>query len=473
MRRGGVPAGIRFRPCPLGAPLYLDRDQGGGTESSIRLPLVMRRYGLISMAIGGGAALVTLALYWGGIFEGASERIWAMVHAGGASADALRLRALEIPLLALASPAVAWGVVEATRNWQKALVAGLAVGVLALFAPTLALYGIRFDFLAPVTAALLAALGGFVFGRTEAGRRKRLLEDALGSRVSTKLFDRLLEGAGGLPIEGETREVTTLVCRLLPSADPKEMPSPADRLKMGSLFLRSVSSFLLSRGAYLESVGPECVRATFGMVGDEAEPAQRACLAALDLRSRLKSLAQECDARWFLALRAGVGLSTGVRTVGLCGSPDRFFLSGMGGDEEFADRLALANARFGSDLLVSAETYRLVSNRFEMRPMELVYDPAKRSLAEIYQLLAATGDSAPEARARRDCFWRGVLHWRAGECVAALEQFSLARVPGVEDLPLDYMVARAQEGVVQPEPRSRRLVRELTEEGSSRLIQRL
>ena len=54
----------------------------------------------------------------------------------------------------------------------------------------------------------------------------------------------------------------------------------------------------------------------------------------------------------------------------------------------------------------------------------------------------------------------------------ALEAFSRARIPGGEDGPLSYFVAKAQDRVALPESRPLRLVRELTDEGHARHIEK-
>ncbi len=435
----------------------------------------MRRYWTISLAIGGCASLVGLALHLGGILEPVSEWIWrACVSRGWVSGgEAVRLRHFEIPAIALAGVGTAWGVVEVTRPLRKVLVAVLAILAAALLLPALALYGFRFDPFAPCLAAALSTVGAFLFARTESGKRKQALEEALGSRVSAGVFAELLEAPSDPVMAGERREVTTLVCRLfVPETFRGEVETP-ELLRVGSLFARSVSAFLLSRGAYLEEAGPERVRASFGMLRAEEDHAERACRAALDLRGRLKGLSQECEARWFLPLRCGVGIGSGTMAVGRCGAPGDAFVAGLGGEADFADRLALANGRLGSDVLLGPGTYRLVRERFEVRPLELLYDPVQRSLSEVYQLLAAAGGLDEAERDRRDAFWRGVLHLRAGDCEAALGEFSRAKVPGVDDPPLAAFVEKAQEGIAPPESRATRLVREFTEEGRARLIQQL
>lgn len=410
----------------------------------------------------------------GGVFEPFAVRLGRLYETRGwtVEGDWIRWRWLEMITVLIVSFGVALAVIEITLVAKKVLATISALLVLSVVSPILVLYGVLFEPLGSFVAAVLSAGAAFVYARTPAGKRKWLLEEAVGTRVAAKVFDQLLESPADPGFEGAKRRVTTVVCCLFPPDPGQTENGAADTLTMGSFFLRSVSTFLLGRGAYLEEAGPERVRVSFGMLQETSDHAEQACRAALDLRIRLRGLAQEFESRWFQPLQCGVGIESGEMTVGLCGTPDRFFFAGLGGGEDFAARLAFANRRFGSDLLIGPEAYRQVRDLFEVRPMEMVYDPAGCRLHEIYQLLATTGQFSEDERERRDHFWRGVVLLREKRGGEALEEFSRARIPGSEDGPLAYFVAKTQDLIALPESRPLRLVRELTEEGHARLIEK-
>lgn len=430
----------------------------------------MRPYWMISLAIGGGAALVALALHFAGVFEPAAAVLGDFYVSRGWSPrpDPVRLRWLEIPIAALVGVGSAAALVEATKASQKAVAAMLVLAVVGLLSPAFALHGALVDPSAALAAALLGMGGAFVFGRTEWGRRKGMLEEALGPRVSASVFAELLGSPSPPPFGGARRELSTLVCRLFSPAGEGDRTSPEEALRIAGLFQRTSTAFLLSRGAYVEESSPERIRAVFGLVGEDEDHAALACRAALDLRGRLRGFAKECESLWFVEPSWGIGVASGPTVSGLCRIEGRTALVGLGGGWDFADRLALANRRYGSELLVAAPTWRMVRERFEVRPLEMVYDAEALRLEEVYELLAESGRFAEAERLRRDAFWRGVLHLRAKEWEAALEELSRARAPGADDRPLARLMAQAQEAVAAPSSRPLRLVRELLDEGHAR-----
>jgi len=387
--------------------------------------------------------------------------------------DVARVRWLEILTVISASLGVAWGVIDVSRLSQKILVVVSIALVTVALSPTLAFYGWLIDPFAPLTAVLLSAVAAFVYSRTEKGMRKRILEDVLAARVSRRTFEELLQAPTLPEFQGMIREVSILTCRFFNHAELQEKLDPGELLKMSNLFIRSASTFLISKGAYLDESSPELVRASFGMLGRTGDHADQACRAALELRARLRNLSQECESRWFLPLHFGVGLSSGPVTVGVYGPPQHSFFSGIGAETDFSRRLAHANARYGSDLLIGPATYRLVQENFEVRPMEMFYDPASNSMTEIYQLLARKEGFSDEDRLRRDLFWQGMILMRERNFEGALDCFSRSRSPGADDPPVAFYIGRAQEGVAEPEVRRSRLTREFTEEGHARLISML
>ncbi|PAW60867.1 MAG: hypothetical protein B9S36_07465 [Verrucomicrobiia bacterium Tous-C2TDCM] len=433
----------------------------------------MRRYWLISLAIGGGVGLLILSLTLAGGFEPLVARLAALFEARGWSPDEgwTRWRWLEMLTAVAASLGMALAVVEITRPVKKLVAAFSGMLLLMVPSPLFALYGVLFDPFGAISGALLSAIGAVVYSRTSVGKRKGILEEAVGSRVSVKLFNEMLESPLDPGFQGAVRQVTTLVCYHFPPDPSQTKNTPSETLTMGSLFLRTVSTFLLARGAYLEEAGPERVRVSFGMLRDTDDHAEQACRAGLDLRIRLRGLSQEFESRWFQPLCCGIGLESGETTVGLCGIPGQFFFAGFGGGEDFAGRLACANRRFGSELLIGPEAYRRIRHLFEVRPLEMVYDPVACVLQEIFELLGTVEQFGSEDRMRRDQFWQGVILFREKRTEEALEAFRRARLPGAGDGPLDYFTAKAQEAVNPVESRPHRLIRELTDEGHARLVE--
>lgn len=431
----------------------------------------MRRYAIIALVLGSAVTVVVLSLYLLGVFDTMVARLGNFYGASGiASGELEPIRWPTIPLIGIAAVGMAWCVIDVSRPFQKILITLSGAVVVAGISPTLACYGYLVDPFAPLTAAVLSSVAAFAYAGTEQGGRKRILEDVLGPRVSGATFHEMLEAEEPPDFQGATREVTVLTCRLFNYEGLQDLLEPSELIRLSNLFLRSTTNFLLSRGGYLDESSPELLRVSFGMLRPTKNHAIQGCRAALELRGRLRALSQECETRWFQPLHCGVGISSGPMTVGVYGTPGHFRFGGIGQVTDYSRRLALANMRYGSDLLIGPETHRLVEGAMAVRPMEMFYDPATNVMSEIYQLLSRSDHISEEENQRRELFWQGVIFLREKNYEAALDCFSRSRLPGSDDGPTAYFIRLSQEGVAAPAAPVSRLVRELTDEGHARLI---
>lgn len=431
----------------------------------------MKRYIVISLAIGGAVAILVAALYLLGTFRPALDWLTEVYSSRGVlSGDPARLRGLEIVLFTLAAFGMAWAVIDISQVGQKVLAFLLIFFLAAGLSPTLAMYGVLYEPFSLLVAIFLSSAAGFVYAGTEQGMRKRVLQGLLGSRVSHRTFVELFEAKAAPDFGGVVREVTVVSCRLFNHEEMRNKVEAGELTKMSNLFIRSVSTFLLSRGAYLDECNPDLVRVFFGMLKASNNHAEEACAAALELKSRLRNLSRECESRWFQKLHFGIGVSSGPATIGVYGSQREYFYGGTAEAADFAGRLALANRRYGSEILLGPSTYEVVKSEFEFRPMEMIYDPETDLMSEVFELLADTASFSDEDRERRDMFWKGLIFLREKKYVEALEQLSQARNPGSEDAPTAFFLAKTQEAVSSPDSSEAGKVDELTGKGHARLI---
>lgn len=406
----------------------------------------MRRYLIAAALIGILAAGLILAVSGLGLFAQPSR--W-LAHVFGSAgifppAGGVVLSWLGPVLTILVAFGVAWCAVDIPEPGQKMLVFLTTLVFLAGFSLSLALFGVMAEPFAPICAATLAAGAGLFYSGTEPGRRKRVLQTALGSRVSKTLFRQLLDRRESVELRGVSREATVLTCRIFNHAGQKETLPPADLVAMTNLFLRNTADFLMERGAYVDDSSPDCVRVFFGLLEEDPHHAEVACRAALELGQRLRNLDAECESRWFRRLRHGIALCSGHVTAGIYGSPKHFCLSAVGPEIDLCRRLSRANLLYQSQIILGASTQARLADRIEIRPLEMFYDPEPHAMAEIYELLGMAGDLNPLQAARRDAFWEGVIHYRAARYEDAIERFQAASTPGVADPPVAYFVDQAQ-----------------------------
>jgi len=407
----------------------------------------MRRYVGASLLIGSLVSLLVLVLYEVEVFP------WLAVGMGRAYAAALRAP-VEFPgaywrlgqygLVVVAALGVAWTSVDIERWSRRALIAGMALLAIALLSVALAFRGVLFEPVSGGMAVLGSFAAGGLFAASEMGKGQRALRHLMAQRLTERDLSVLMASPARLPLAGENREATVLVCRILNDGEWRASLGPGEVTRAVNLFLRAVSGFLLPRGGFIEHAGPDRVRVLFGAPLPDPEHARHACEAALALSGRLADLNRECENRWRQRFVFGIGVVGGTLTLARFREGRGSFYGALGWEMDFARHLGGANARFGTGILVGAGTHAAVTEEFATRTMGPIDDPDSETGHEAFELLGPARDESGEASAAREAFALGMAHLRDGRPAEALDAFAAARPADDGDAPLAHWTERAR-----------------------------
>ena len=178
------------------------------------------------------------------------------------------------------------------------------------------------------------------------------MQKQLQDRIPQSLADRLF--AGAKQMQGEYRLVTALFADVAGSSGmARDMPLEQYVQTMNDCFKMMVDTISIKYEGSINRFIGDCVLAFFGAPITHENDAERAILAALDIRGGVKEL----------GLDVSVGINTGTTYVGEMGSDLYLERSAWGPDVDFAKRLQ--ESASPGHIWVGASTYRLVSRAFD------------------------------------------------------------------------------------------------------------
>ncbi|HYR59418.1 MAG TPA: adenylate/guanylate cyclase domain-containing protein [Chthoniobacteraceae bacterium] len=352
---------------------------------------------------------------------------------------------LQYSLAAALALAIAWTTIDIPRPSLKNVVAfGAFMEVIAATA-ILKLFGQFFSPFASLAAIAGSFVLGFLYSRSEAGSRKRILRQILGDRVSERTFKNLIDSAEPLNLEGERRDVTIVVCEIFNHDELEDaLPAP-DYVALTNSFRRNVADLLVERGGYLDECDGESVRVVFGAPHNDVQHASTACESALALEDRLNAVNRECHTIWKQMFDFRIGVNSGEMVLGAYGSRRLGNYSVAGEPVEFGRRLCRANLIYGSRILLGAGTFFFAEPAIEVRPMEMIQRYEDGSREEIYELLGMRDVLSFDELERRDLFWKGVVFYREQLWDEALDLFYSARAPKGADGPVEFYIRRIEQ----------------------------
>jgi adenylate cyclase len=313
------------------------------------------------------------------------------------------------------------------------------------------LHGWWLNFIMPALFTLLPNAGLVALYRVlvEEGEKRRV-RGAFGQYVSPEVIRRLLEEPES--VKPRKTSVTVLFSDIRGFTTISESLDAQVMADLLNEYLTEMTKIIFRHRGTLDKYIGDAVMAFWGAPFAEAGHADRCCDTALLMLARLAELQQEWRATGKPPLDIGVGINTGIASVGNMGSSLRYGYTAIGDAVNLAARLEALNKDYGTHILITESTYiTLQSERFVTRELDLIQVKGKLLPATIYEVLTTTA-VADDGRQLVSTFGRGreaykIREWRTAKI--AFEEV-LHRWP--EDGPTKVFLSRCSEYIAAEPP---------------------
>lgn len=212
-------------------------------------------------------------------------------------------------------------------------------------------------------ALLLAGLAKF----SRAEREKRRLSALFGRYVSPSVMQTLLEHPDMPGLGGRRREITVLFSDIRDFTTLSERLEPEEVVELLNEYFERVCAVLLAEEATIDKFIGDAVMAEFGAPLEQADHAERALRAALNLLATAREFANHVQARFpdrdLPPFAIGIGIHSGPAVVGNIGSSHRMEYTAVGDTVNTASRLEGMTKTVGCPILASAATVAAVTHR--------------------------------------------------------------------------------------------------------------
>ncbi|MDR3557398.1 MAG: adenylate/guanylate cyclase domain-containing protein [Syntrophobacteraceae bacterium] len=285
----------------------------------------------------------------------------------------------------------------ASRAWQSVL--GMAV-----FAPLPVVFGFAaylLGFWWPVVvqeSAVIAALaGGLVTNYATEGRKRAFLKKAFTYYLSHAVIERILEDPSHLKLGGERKELSIFFLDLQGFSTISERLDPESLTRLLNLVLSDMTDIILEEDGTLDKYEGDAIIAFWNAPADQPDHARRACRAALRCQEKIRERREEYERIAGSPVRMRIGINTGAVVVGNMGSTQRFDYTVLGDAANLASRLEGANKFFGTDIMISGETWQRTSNSFAGRRLGSIRVVGRATPVEVFELTGRVPDTDHDA----------------------------------------------------------------------------
>jgi adenylate cyclase len=286
-------------------------------------------------------------------------------------------------------------------------------------------FGLQLEVFYP-TLEMAAVYTGITLQRFLAEERERVrIKKAFQSFVAPEVVNQIIRHPEKLRLGGERRELSILFSDIRGFTTLSETMEPEALVEVLHGYLNPMSEIVVKHGGTLDKYIGDAIMALFGAPLDQQDHSQRACRTALEMIQKLRELDREWVEQGWPALKVGIGINSGMVSVGNMGSNRLFDYTAIGDNVNLASRLEGLNKYYGTEILVAAATVQCVDNGFIFREVDLVRVKGKKHPIAIYEIL---GEGAPEGKLARflDLYHEGLACLRESRWVEGEKAFQAA-----------------------------------------------
>ena len=275
----------------------------------------------------------------------------------------------------------------------------------------------------PLAAALVmcavAVVLNLSWGYFIEARKRRSLARLFGTYVPPQLVQEMLASPDRYTMRAVSKELTVLFCDMRGFTEMSESMAPVELQQfLNRVFSRLTEIISAHRGTIDKYMG-DCVMAFWGAPVDMPDHADLAVAAALEMAAAVHAINDEHRATGQPPISVGIGINTGVMSVGDMGSTVRRSYTVVGDAVNLASRLESLSGIYGAEVVVSDATRRAAPG-FVWQELDLV---GVKGRAQSVTIFAPLGRADATAKMGRDALdiWQHVLTaHRAQEGAAGL-----------------------------------------------------
>ncbi|MBI3074136.1 MAG: adenylate/guanylate cyclase domain-containing protein [Deltaproteobacteria bacterium] len=282
-------------------------------------------------------------------------------------------------------------------------------------------------------------------------RKERETRHAFQHYLAKPILEVIMKDPSKLALGGERREVTVLFTDIRGFTSFSET---CEATRLGAIlneYLTPMTNAVFKNGGTLDKYIGDAMMAFFGAPVEQSDHARRACQAAIEIQEAVKTLETVRVGKGEPAFKIGVGLNSGVVSLGNMGSQHLFNYTVLGDEVNLGSRLEGTTKYFGAAILASGRTVRAAGDAIVSRFLGRVRVVGREEPIEVFEPLAMRTEAAPALVAYAERFGAAVELYQAARVADAKAAFEVLVTERADDATRIW-IARCDAALTAPSP---------------------
>lgn len=234
--------------------------------------------------------------------------------------------------------------------------------------------------------ALTQAFNDMAVGLEE----REKLKGALGKFVNPEIAEKAMKGE--LKLGGERKIATIFFSDIRSFTAISEKMEPEEVVEFLNAYMTIMVKIIGEYHGIVDKFIGDAIMAVWGVPESKGNDALNAVNATVEMRRALLEFNKGRGSAKKPVIKIGSGLNTGPVLAGQIGSDDRLDYTVIGDAVNLASRVETLNKPFGTDILISADTYAIVKDEFDCEPMQQIKVKGKSEAQQVYAVLRKKSD---------------------------------------------------------------------------------
>ncbi|HHE38890.1 MAG TPA: adenylate/guanylate cyclase domain-containing protein [Candidatus Cloacimonetes bacterium] len=230
---------------------------------------------------------------------------------------------------------------------------------------------------------------GLVFQYVKTAKERKFIKSAFKQYLSPELVTELLKDPKMLEYGGSEKEISVLFSDIRSFTPYTESHTPRETVIILHEYLTAMVEVILNNKGTLDKFVGDAIMALFGTPVELDNHAFWACKAAFEMRQKLKELHLKWENERKDPFETGIGVHSGIATVGNLGSEQIFDYTAIGDTINAGARLESANKEYETQnkIIISEQTYEMAKNRLIVKYLDEAKVKGKKKPINIYELI--------------------------------------------------------------------------------------
>jgi len=249
-------------------------------------------------------------------------------------------------------------------------------------------YGYIFNIALPLFEIIILSI---IFGTINyflETKKTESLKKAFSKKVSTAVMEELLKHNSTKILEPKEKEITIFFSDIRSFTSISEkLSDPKKVIQLLNIYMTPmVENIILHKGTIDKFIG-DAIMAYWNAPVSLKNHADEAVSSAIEQIKLLKKLNKELKNRFDIEIEIGIGINSGIATIGEMGSEGRADFTAIGDNVNLASRLESLNKIYHTHILISEFTFKELQKNYIIREIDLVKVKGKDKAVKIYQVI--------------------------------------------------------------------------------------